>query len=104
MMSYRLDPDLALVTDVTHATDSPGIDQKEHGTVKLSHGPSIQHGGANHPSLVRYLEDVATKHTIQVQHEATSVRTGPIPIVFSTKNRYTFRFNFSAFAIHAFPG
>ena len=35
MMSYRLDPDLALVTDVTHATDSPGIDQKEHGTVKL---------------------------------------------------------------------
>ena len=76
MMSYRLDPDLALVTDVTHATDSPGIDQKEHGAVKLSHGPSIQHGGANHPGLVRYLEEVATKHTIQVQHEATSVRTG----------------------------
>ena len=60
MMSYRLDPDLALVTDVTHATDSPGIDQKEHGTVKLSHA-CIQHGGANHPGLVRYLEDVATK-------------------------------------------
>jgi len=76
MMSYRLDPDLALVTDVTHATDSPGIDQKEHGTVKLSHGPSIQHGGANHPSVVRYLEEIAQKHSIQVQHEATSVRTG----------------------------
>ena len=76
MMSYRLDPDLALVTDVTHATDSPGIDHKEHGTVRLSYGPSIQHGGANHPSVVQYLEEVALKHNIQIQHEATSVRTG----------------------------
>tara|TARA_B100000575_G_scaffold294531_1_gene311160 strand:- start:837 stop:1913 length:1077 start_codon:yes stop_codon:yes gene_type:complete len=76
MMSYRLNPDLALVTDVTHATDSPGIDQKEHGTVMLTKGPSIQHGGANHPSVVRYLEEIAVKHNIQIQHEATSVRTG----------------------------
>lgn len=64
MMTYRLDPDIALVTDVTHATDTPGIDQKEHGTVKLAAGPSIQHGGANHPSLVRYLEDVADRKSV----------------------------------------
>ena len=76
MMTYRLDPDIALVTDVTHATDTPGIDQKEHGTVKLAAGPSIQHGGANHLSLVRYLEDVAKSKEIHIQHEATSVRTG----------------------------
>ena len=67
---------LSLVTDVTHATDTPGIDQKEHGTVKLAAGPSIQHGGANHLSLVRYLEDVAKSKEIHIQHEATSVRTG----------------------------
>ena len=38
MMSYRHMPDAAIVTDVTHATDSPGIDQKEHGQVKLGSG------------------------------------------------------------------
>jgi len=76
MMSYRVDPDLALVTDVTHATDTPGIDHKEHGLVKLGKGPSIQHGGANHPKIVEFIEDVSEQQEIDIQHEATSVRTG----------------------------
>lgn len=76
MMSYRHMPDLALVTDVTHATDTPGINQKEHGTVKLGQGPAVQHGGANHSALVRFIEDVAGKQRIGIQHEATSIRTG----------------------------
>lgn len=76
MMSYRLDPDLALVTDVTHATDTPGINNKEHGLVKLGEGPSIQHGGANHPQIVEFVEDVSKEKEISIQHEATSVRTG----------------------------
>lgn len=76
MMSYRHMPDSAIVTDVTHATDTPGINNKEHGTVKLGGGPSIQHGGANHPALVALIEKVAEKKKITVQHEATSVRTG----------------------------
>ena len=76
MMSYRIDPDAALVTDVTHATDTPGIDHKEHGLVTLGKGPSIQHGGANHPKIVEFIEDVAGNNEINLQHEATSVRTG----------------------------
>ncbi len=76
MMSYRFMPDVALVTDVTHATDTPGIDQKEHGTVLMGGGPTIQHGGANHPKVVSFLEDVCEKAKIEIQHEATSVRTG----------------------------
>jgi endoglucanase len=76
MMSYRLDPDMALVTDVTHATDTPGIDHKEHGLVKLGEGPALQHGGANHPKIVEYIEKVGTERGINLQHEATSVRTG----------------------------
>ncbi|MDX1586526.1 MAG: M42 family peptidase, partial [Balneolaceae bacterium] len=54
MMSYRLEPDMALVTDVTHATDTPGIDNKEHGLVNLRKGPVLQHGGANHPKIVEF--------------------------------------------------
>ncbi len=76
MMSYRIDPDLALVTDVTHATDTPGINQKEHGQIKLKEGPVVQHGGANHPKIVEFIEDVGKEQEIDIQHEATSVRTG----------------------------
>jgi len=76
MMSHRIRPDWAIVTDVTHATDSPGIQQKEHGAVYLGQGPSITHGTACHPKLVSYLVDVAEKHDIPLQHEASSVRTG----------------------------
>lgn len=76
MMSYRLEPDMALVTDVTHATDTPGIDNKQHGLINLRKGPVIQHGGANHPKIVEFLEGVSKNSEIDVQHEATSVRTG----------------------------
>lgn len=76
MMSFRLEPDMALVTDVTHATDTPGISHKEYGLVKLGEGPSVQHGGANHPKFVQFVEEVAEKKEIGLQHEATSIRTG----------------------------
>lgn len=76
MMAYNLHPDLALVTDVTHATDTPGIDQREHGEIKLGAGPSITHGGANQVNVVRHLKAVAKKANIAIQHESTSVRTG----------------------------
>ncbi|HKJ34599.1 MAG TPA: M42 family metallopeptidase [Balneolales bacterium] len=76
MMSYRLMPDIALVTDVTHATDSPGINLKEHGLVTLGGGPTITHGSANHPLIVKKIEAVAKEKNITIQHEATSNRTG----------------------------
>ena len=76
MMSYRLEPDLALVTDVTHATDTPGINSAEHGLVKMGEGPVVQHGGANHPAVVSFIEEVCDQKEIAIQHDAVSVRTG----------------------------
>lgn len=76
MMSYRIEPDMALVTDVTHATDTPGINHKEHGQIKLGKGPVVQHGGANHPKIVEFVENTSSGNDIEIQHEATSVRTG----------------------------
>src|SRR5437868_8040375 len=38
-IAYALKPDVALVVDVTHATDYPTINQCAHGDVKLGHGP-----------------------------------------------------------------
>jgi putative aminopeptidase FrvX len=76
MMSYRLMPDVALVTDVTHATDIPGVSQNEHGRVELGKGPAVMHGSSSHPKVVQRIEAVAEKLSIEIQHEASSVRTG----------------------------
>jgi putative aminopeptidase FrvX len=76
MMSYRLMPDVALVTDVTHATDIPGVSQNEHGKVELGKGPAVMHGSSSHPKVVQLLEAVAAGQSIDIQHEASSVRTG----------------------------
>lgn len=76
MMTHRLRPDLAIVTDVTHATDTPGINQKEHGAIKLGSGPSLTRGVASHPSLTEFVMQVSESSKIEIQYEAAGVRTG----------------------------
>lgn len=76
MMSYRLEPDMAYVTDVTHATDTPGIEHAQHGLVKLNEGPVVQHGGANHSDIVAFIEDAAEDIDLNIQHDSVSVRSG----------------------------
>lgn len=75
-IAYALKPDLALVVDVTHATDYPTVNQCAHGDVKLGHGPTLTHGGCNHPVIVQRLESVAKQHKIHLQHEAMSNTSG----------------------------
>jgi len=72
MVAHRIAPSAALIFDVTHATDTPGIDAKEHGLVGLGKGPAISHGAANHPLVVERLIAVAEKEGIPLQHEAVS--------------------------------
>jgi putative aminopeptidase FrvX len=76
MATYRLKPDLCVCLDVTHATDTPGIDQFKFGSVKLGGGPTLSHGTANHPHVVQRLIEVAEKSKVPVQHEASSRFTG----------------------------
>lgn len=76
MAAHRLMPEVAIVLDVTHATDTPGISQDEHGEVSLGGGPSITHGACNHPEVVRRLMEVAGKLQTPLQHESASRHTG----------------------------
>lgn len=76
MASYRLEPDICLVLDVTHATDSPDIKHSQHGKVELGGGPSLTHGTANHPLIVKRLIELAEERGIPIQHEASSRFTG----------------------------
>ena len=75
-IAYSLKPDVALVVDVTHATDYPTVNKPQHGDVKVGGGPAITHGGCNHPEVVARIEAVAKVKKIPLQHEAMSSATG----------------------------
>ncbi len=76
MVTHRLMPDVAVCLDVTHATDTPGIDKAKHGEVKLGAGPSITHGTCNHPRVVERLMRAADKAKVNLQHESSSRYSG----------------------------
>ena len=76
MLAYRLRPSVAVVLDVTHATDSPGVSKEKHGHVRLGGGPTVTHGTANPPAVVARLVEVAAREDIPIQHEASSRFTG----------------------------
>ena len=75
-IAYSLKPDVALVVDVTHATDYPSIAKSQHGDVKLGKGPAITHGGCNHSEVVARIEAVAKSKRIPLQHQAMSNNSG----------------------------
>ena len=75
-IAYSLKPDVALVVDVTHATDYPTVSKTQHGDVKIGKGPAITHGGCNHPEVVARIEAVAKAKKISLQHEAMSATSG----------------------------
>lgn len=86
MATYAIGPDLAVVLDVTHATDSPGIEKAKHGEVVLGGGPSITHGTVNHPAVVERLVRVAEENDIPLQHESSSRYSGTdTDVIFTTK-------------------
>jgi len=86
MVAHRLMPDVCIVLDVTHATDTPGIDQAQHGEVKLGGGPSVTHGTCNHPNVVRRLLEVAGRLGIPIQHESSSRYSGTdTDVIFETR-------------------
>lgn len=76
MAGYRIRPDIAIVIDVTHATDIPICSKPRHGDVKLGGGPVISIGSSNHPVLVERFRQVAEKHAIPIQFEANPRYTG----------------------------
>ena len=75
-IAYSLKPDVALVVDVTHATDFPTVSKQQHGNIKIGQGPAVTHGGCNHPEVVARLEQIAKTKKIPLQHEAMSGTSG----------------------------
>jgi putative aminopeptidase FrvX len=74
--AYALQPDAAIVVDVTHATDAPGIDVKEIGKHELGSGPVISRGSTLHPQLFELLYETAEREKIPFTVEASARATG----------------------------
>ena len=76
MLTHRINPDAAICLDVTHATDSPGLDKGRYGDVKLGKGACLCHGPACHPKINARIELAAHKDNIPLQHETSGRTTG----------------------------
>jgi endoglucanase len=74
--AFSLQPDAAIVVDVTHATDAPGIDVKQSGKHALGSGPVLARGSTLNDKLFELLFETAEAEKIPITLEATSRATG----------------------------
>ena len=98
--AFQIEPDVAIVVDVTFAADAPGIDKKEVGDHKLGGGPVLTRGSASHPLVFERLASIAERENIPFSITAapkyTSTdadgiflsRKGVATVVLSVPNRY----------------
>lgn len=98
--AFSVDPQVALVVDVTFASDAPQIEKKQTGEHRLGGGPVLARGSANHPLVFEHLAETAEAEgipfSIQAAPRSTSTdadaihlsRAGVATAVVSVPNRY----------------
>ena len=86
MIAHRLKPDLAIVTDVTHDTQSPLYNKIKAGDIACSKGPVLTHAPSVQHNVLRMLMEVAQKHQIPFQRLAASRSTGTDTDAFAYAN------------------
>jgi endoglucanase len=82
--AFAVRPDLAIAVDVTHATDAPGVDEKEIGSHPLGSGPAISRGSTLSPKVFELLVETAEaegiEHTTSASGRGTSTDADAIQI------------------------
>jgi putative aminopeptidase FrvX len=74
--AYALRPDVAIVVDVTHATDAPGVDVGEIGAHPFGSGPVIERGSNLNPGITEILCETAEAQDIPFTLQASGRATG----------------------------
>lgn len=74
--AFSIEPDVAIVVDVTHATDAPSIDKRQEGDHGLGSGPTVNAGSIVHPLVLRLLRETADAEGIEYGEEAGGRGTG----------------------------
>lgn len=86
MIAERIKPDVAIVTDVCHDTNTPMINKIEQGDIKGGQGPVLTYGPAVQNNLLKLLIDTAKKNKIPFQRLAASRSTGTDTDAFAYSN------------------
>lgn len=87
MISRRIEPDVAIVTDVCHDTQTPMIDKKEQGDLHAGKGPVVTYGPAVQNNLLKKIIATAEDKKIPFQRAAASRSTGTDTDAFAYSGR-----------------
>ena len=74
--AFTLRPDLAIVVDVTFATDAPDTNEKEVGRHRFGTGPVLQRGATLDPRLFELMHEVGEAEEIPFTVTASARATG----------------------------
>lgn len=86
MIAHRLNPDLAIITDVCHDTHSPMYKKVEQGDQACGKGPVLTYGPAVQNNVLNMLIEVAEKKQIPFQRASASRATGTDTDAFAYSN------------------
>ncbi len=86
MIASRIQPDVAVVTDVCHDTQSPAYNKVQSGDLSSGEGPVLTYGPAVQNNLLKMLIEVAEKRKIPFQRAAATRATGTDTDAFAYSN------------------
>lgn len=86
MIADYIKPNVAIVTDVTHDTQTPMINKITQGDLACGKGPVVSYAPAVQINLNRLLVEVADKNGIPFQRQASSRYTGTDTDAFAYSN------------------
>ncbi|MBC7449082.1 MAG: M42 family metallopeptidase [Hymenobacteraceae bacterium] len=86
MIAHRIQPDVAIITDVTHDTQSPMYDKKAQGDIHCGKGPVITYGPAVQGNLRDLIIRAAQEAEIPFQRAAATRATGTDTDAFAYSN------------------
>ena len=86
MIADYIKPNVAIVTDVTHDTNTPMINKITQGDLACGKGPVVSYAPAVQINLNKLLIEVAQKNNIPIQRQASSRWTGTDTDAFAYSN------------------
>lgn len=86
MIAHRINPNVAIVTDVCHDSSTPMMNKVRDGELAAGKGPVLSYGPAVQNNLLKHIIDVASKNKIEIQRQVASRSTGTDTDAFAYSN------------------
>ena len=87
MIAETIQPDVAIVTDVCHDTNTPMIKKIVEGDLSSGKGPVLTYGPAVQNNLLKFIINQAEKNKVDFQRLAASRSTGTDTDAFAYSNK-----------------